>query len=177
MTTRRLWPILAALSILSACAAPRKPEPAALPAQPPRPVATAMPAAPPTDWRDAALTPGNWSYEPGANGSIARFGLDPAAPLVSLRCDRAAGRIALQRAGAAPGPLPLTITTTTVTRTVTATPEVSVTPQLNLALGVRESILDAMAFSRGRFVIEVAGLPTLFLPAWPEVARVIEDCR
>ena len=37
--------------------------------------------------------------------------------------------------------------------------------------------LDAMAFSRGRFMLEVSGLPTLVLPAWAEVGKVIEDCR
>lgn len=177
MTTHRLLPILAGLVILSACAAPRKPELAPLPAPPPRPVAIAVPAAPPADWRDAPITPGNWSYESGAGGSAAQFGSDAAAPLVSLRCEQTAGRIALHRAGAAPGPLPLTITTSTLTRAFTATPEAGGTPQLSLAFAPRDAVLDAMAFSRGRFVIEVAGLPTLYLPAWPEVGRVIEDCR
>lgn len=178
MNSSRLLTTLAGIAFLSACAAPRKPEPAALPAPPPpRPVATAMPAPPPADWRDAALTSGTWSYEPGAGGSIASFGLDAAAPLASLRCDRAAGRMALHRAGSAPGPLPLSITTSSGTRAFTATPEASATPQLTLAFAPRDPALDAMAFSRGRFVIEVAGLPTLYLPAWPEVARVIEDCR
>ena len=177
MKITRLLPILAVLAMLSTCAAPRKPAPAPVLAPPLRPFASIPPAAPPTDWRDAALTPGNWTYEPGAAGSTARFGLDAAAPLTSLRCDRMAGRIALQRAGDAPGPLPLSITTSTVTRAFTANPEPGATRQLGLALGARDPILDAMAFSRGRFVIEVAGLPPLYLPAWPEVARVIEDCR
>ena len=178
MISTRLLLSLAGIAFLSACAAPRKPEPVALPAPPPpRPVATAIPATPPADWRDAALTPGTWTYEPGSGGSIARFGLDAGAPLASLICDRAAGRIALQRAGSAPGPLPLTITTSTATRAFTASPTAGELPQLGIAFGARDPVLDATAFSRGRFVIEVAGLPTLYLPAWPEVARVIEDCR
>ena len=177
MNTSRLLTTLAGIAFLSACAAPRKPEPAALPAPPPRPVATALPATPPADWRDAALTPGTWSYEPGTGGSIALFGLDASTPLASLRCDPAAGRIALSRAGAASEPLPLTITTSTATRAFTGTPVASATPQLELAFAPSNPVLDAMALSRGRFVIEVAGLPTLYLPAWPEVARVIEDCR
>ena len=175
MNSFRPWPTLAVLAIVSACAAPPKPTPSLAP-PPPGPVASALPAAPPADWRDAALTPGNWMVEADASGSVARFGTQ-GSPLASLRCDRAAARIVLQRAGAAPGSLPLTITTSTVTRAFTASPEAGATPQLGLALGVRDPILDAMAFSRGRFVIEVAGLPTLYLPAWPEVARVIEDCR
>ena len=178
MISSRLLTTLAGIAFLSACAAPRKPEPVALPAPPqPRPVATAVPAQPPADWRDAALTPGTWSYEPGTAGSSASFGTEVAGPLASLRCDRAAGRIALARAGAAPGPLPLTITTSTATRAFTATPVASAMPELALALTPRDPVLDAMAFSRGRFVIEVAGLPTLYLPAWPELARVIKDCR
>ena len=177
MTTHRLLPMLAGLAFLSACAAPRKPEPAPLPVPPPRPVATAVPALPSADWRDAPLTPGTWSYDVGASGSSARFGAEAAAPLLTLRCDRAAARFTLLRAGAAPGPLPLTITTSTLTRAFTATPEAAPTPQLGLALAPRDAVLDAMGFSRGRFVIEVAGLPTLYLPAWPEVGRVIEDCR
>lgn len=178
MISPRLLLTLAGLTFLSACAAPRKPEPVALPAPPPpRAVATAVPATPPADWRDAALTPGSWSYAPGSSGSAALFGLDAAAPLAGLRCDRAAGRIALTRAGAAQGPLPLTITTSSFTRSFSANPEAGPTPQIGLALTARDAVLEAMAFSRGRFVIEVAGLPTLYLPAWPEIGRVIEDCR
>jgi hypothetical protein len=38
-------------------------------------------------------------------------------------------------------------------------------------------MLDKLAYSLGRTMIEASGTPTLILPAWPEVARVIEDCR
>jgi len=38
-------------------------------------------------------------------------------------------------------------------------------------------VLDQIAYSRGRFAIEIAGLEPLIVPAWPEVGRVIEDCR
>ena len=177
MKFSRLLTTLAGIAILSACAAPRKPEPASLPALPPRPVATAVPAPAPADWHDAALTPGNWRYEADTGGSSAGFGADAAAPLLTLRCDRATQRIVLDRAGAAPGPLPLTIITSTLTRAFTATPEAGPMQQLTLAFAPRDPVLDAMAFSRGRFVIEVAGLPTLYLPAWPEVGRLVEDCR
>ncbi len=174
----RVLPTLAAIFVLSSCAAPRKPLPSAPPAPPPpRPVATAAPATPPADWRDAPITPGGWFYEAGTAGSAARFGPDVAAPLATLRCDRAAGQISLLRAGAAAGPLPLTITTSTATRAFTATPHANPAPHLALVFAPRDPVLDAMAFTRGRFVIEVAGLPSLYLPAWPEVGRLIEDCR
>ena len=177
MISHRLLTTLAGIAFLSGCAAPRKPEAAPLPVPRPSPVATAVPEPAPADWRDAALTPGTWSYQPGTSGSFAGFGADTAAPMLTLRCERATQRIALLRAGAAPGPLPLTITTSTLTRAFTATPEAAPTPQLSLMFGPRDPVLDAMAFSRGRFVIEVAGLPTLYLPTWPEVGRLIEDCR
>ena len=44
-------------------------------------------------------------------------------------------------------------------------------------LAVSDPLLDQMAFSRGRFTVEAAGAPLLIVPAWPELARVIEDCR
>ena len=45
------------------------------------------------------------------------------------------------------------------------------------ALAATDPWLDAMAFSRGRFTVGVAGLDLLVIPAWPELARVVEDCR
>ena len=107
----------------------------------------------------------------------AEFGSIPGQPLLSLRCERTAGLIRLRRAGAATGPLPLTITTTSARRSFTVAPEQAEPPAVALAIPARDPILDAMVFSRGRFMIEVPGLPTLYLPAWPEVARVVEDCR
>ena len=40
-----------------------------------------------------------------------------------------------------------------------------------------DPLLDAMGFSRGRFVVEQRGGGTLVIPAWPEILRVAEDCR
>jgi hypothetical protein len=44
-------------------------------------------------------------------------------------------------------------------------------------VSVQDTLLDAMAFSKGRFAIEIAGMRTLYIPSYPEVTRVIEDCR
>ena len=98
--------------------------------------------------------------------------------MLGLRCDRAAGRMNLARAGQATGPVPFTVTTTSLARTYSAAPVPDAAqPLVGVPLSPRDPLLDAMAFSRGRFMVEVPGLPTLYLPAWPEVARVIEDCR
>jgi hypothetical protein len=44
-------------------------------------------------------------------------------------------------------------------------------------LPASDPLLEQMAFSRGRFLVTVEGGPSLVVPAWPELARVIEDCR
>lgn len=173
MTFNRLLLTATALALLSACAAERKP-PAPVPA--PAPATAPLLPPPPEDWRDAAQTPGNWSYRSDTGGSSAQYETAGAA-LIWLRCDSGVGGITLGRAGAAAGPVPLTITTTSTSRSFTASPKASTPPALELTLPARDAILDAMAFSRGRFMIEVPGLPALYLPAWAEVGRVIEDCR
>lgn len=47
-----------------------------------------------------------------------------------------------------------------------------------VSIGATDSVLDQMAFSRGRIMI-ASGMPAraAILPAWPEITRVIEDCR
>ena len=48
---------------------------------------------------------------------------------------------------------------------------------VGVTLDPREPQLDAIAFSRGTFLVSIKGAADLVLPAWPEVARVVEDCR
>ena len=105
--------------------------------------------------------------------SVARFGND----VLILSCNREAAAVTLIRPGAGDGQVPLSIQTSTLSRTVSATAESGPPPMIALTLQARDSLLDAMAFSRGRFAVETAGLPTLYIPSWPEVSRVIEDCR
>ena len=130
-------------------------------------------AAPAVDWRDAPITPGDWAWSSVGGQSTARF----AQGLLEMRCERDAGHVVILRAGSAAGPLPATITTTSTRRVVTAQPFAGPPATVAIRLPARDAILDAMAFSRGRFAIEVAGLAPVYAPSWPEVARVIEDCR
>jgi hypothetical protein len=106
-----------------------------------------------------AIAPGQWSYIPTATGSEARYG-----SYLSIRCDRATRTVTVMRPGIAPGVL--SIITDSQTR--------------NLPAGGRllanDPILDAIAFSRGRFIVSGGGA-TLAIPTWPEAARSIEDCR
>jgi hypothetical protein len=153
MRSTAVW--MAGAALLSACASERVPAPAA-----PVPQAPAV-AAPPVeagagDWRDQPLTPGDWSYDPGA-GEARYAGF-------SLSCDSARRQVVLGRAGAS-GPL----------RLRTSYGEHVLAP--GTALPADDPRLDELAFSRGRFTVDSRGTTTLILPAWPEPARVVEDCR
>ena len=105
------------------------------------------------------IAPGQWSYVVTATGSEARYD-----GYLAIRCDRATRTVTVMRPGVAPGVL--TIISDTTTR--------------NLPVGGRllasDPILDAIAFSRGRFIVSGGGA-TLAIPSWPEAARSIEDCR
>lgn len=186
MKANRLGPalsfacVVAAAAALAGCAAERRapqPTPAPSPTAT-RPVSTPAPAPRPiANWRDAPITPGLWLYRAEPAGSAALFGPGGGNALLALRCERAGGQVTLARAGAAQGSVPLSVTTTNGTRAFSATAQGGIVPQLTVALAPRDPLLDAIAFSRGRFAVEAPGLPPLYLPAWPEVARVIEDCR
>lgn len=151
---------LAAAALLSACAG--KPAPAPVPQRAPTVRQETPPAvvAPPpaetgtADWLDRPLTPGDWSYGSG-EARYADF---------TLRCDGARRQVVLSRDGASG---PLRLRTTYGERRLPA----------GAAVPAADPILDELAFSRGRFTVDAAGMATLVLPAWPEPARVIEDCR
>lgn len=104
---------------------------------------------------------------------MARFGGDA----LVLSCNRDAATVTLIRRGMAEGEVPMTILTSSGNRTVSGKALAGPPPVIALTLAARDSLLDAIAFSRGRFAVETAGLPTLYLPSWPEISRVIEDCR
>ena len=149
---------LLSLVLLTACATTAPPPPAVAPAPVPQPAPPPPPPPPSADWRDVPLTPAAGRYPPEGGPPAAIFG----ANIVVLRCDKPGRQVSLGGAGLSG---PLRITTSFGTYTVAA------------PLAARDPILDSMAFSRGRFIVAGAGAPQSVVPAWPEVARVIEDCR
>jgi hypothetical protein len=176
---KAIAPLTLLVLTLASCAAPPKPVPVRPPvvAQPrPTPAPPPLPA-PPADWRDAPQTPGNWFWSMVGGRSTASFGLLGSPMLVSLTCDRAQRRMLLARAGAAAAAVPMAVATTSQRRPLLSDPAMGSAGWLVTSLPAGDPLLDAMAFSRGRFALEAAGLPTLYLPAWPEVSRVVEDCR
>jgi len=115
--------------------------------------------------RTTPLTTGQWSYAATASGSEARFGGS-----FLIRCDRNARRVILRRIGpiATAPAAAMIITTDLATNSVRADGSVANT----------DRVLDAIAFSRGRFLIGDGGSGSLLVaPASPEAARTIEDCR
>lgn len=92
-----------------------------------------------------------------------------------LRCDRTERRIFLSRTGDLR--TALAVRTTSTSRAVPVQPTGGTPPYVAAVLAPGDPLLDAMAFSRGRFVLDQAGAPPLVLPAWGEVGRVVEDCR
>jgi hypothetical protein len=66
------------------------------------------------------------------------------------------------------------ITATSTRGTLSAEPE---SGQLIARLPAGDPLIDAMAFSRGRFMVEAGTAAPLYLPSWPEISRVAEDCR
>lgn len=168
---------LTALALLGSCAAPKQvPPPRPVPVPTPRPAPPPLPRAA-ADWRDAPQTPGSWFWRSEGGLSIASFGPVGAAPLASVTCDRAAGQVLLGRQSHAAGTVPMQIATTSTTHALTSESLRSKAGWLVVALRSRDPLLDAIAFSRGRFAFEAAGEATLYLPSWPEIGRAIEDCR
>ncbi|MGF7147050.1 hypothetical protein FHS96_000659 [Sphingomonas zeicaulis] len=169
------------LTLLAGCVS----TPAPPPPQPPRPTPTPAPPPPPPpapvlrgDWQDWPASPGAWVYRQDSRGSLALFGAPDTGAQFMVRCDRAAQRVYLSRAGAVTaGSGPMTIRTSAQTSSHIVRNTGGQPPYVALDVPPRDPLLDRMAFSRGRFVVEVTGLPILVVPAWPELSRVVEDCR
>ena len=173
----RLFAIAAAvLALTGSCVTPPPPTPVRIiPIAPVR----APPAAPRrADWRDAPLTEGTWRWSGGNGGSRAVFVGRDGAMLASLTCERSAARVVLARAGPAQAQVAMAVTTTlTAARPLLSDPLLGDHSAIATALSARDPLLDDIVFSRGRFVFDVGGQAALTLPNWPEIARVVEDCR
>ncbi|HSI16246.1 MAG TPA: hypothetical protein VK980_00640 [Sphingomonas sp.] len=177
---RRFLVSAAVLLATSSCVSAPTPAPA-----PPRPVPTYVPAPTPSptptplasDWRDWPVTPGDWVYRQDARGSIAFYGVVGSDAALTLRCDRTAGQLFLSKRDAGGAGLAITVRTSSTLRTLATQPTGGTQPYVAVALAPRDSLLDAMAFSRGRFIVEQAGQPPLVVPSWAEIGRVVEDCR
>jgi hypothetical protein len=137
---------------------------------------------------DAPATPGDWSYQSG----WARFTTPEGQVLLNLGCNGPTGVVWISRPGQVPSPPAMTVRAETMQRSVAvqgpapaeATDRrvavqqpTALAPMVVASLPATDPLLDALAFSKGHFAVEVSGLATLYLPSYPEVTRAIEECR
>jgi hypothetical protein len=175
MQTRHLT--LIALLALAACVAP--PPPAAPKPAPISPPVVAAPAPAPRlngDWNDWPFTPGEWTYRRDARGSIGLFGTMGQNARVTLRCDVQAGKLYLSREGSGSGHR-MIVRTSAMMKEFMAKPTGGAPAYLATEIMPSDAILDAMAFSRGRVLVDVDGQQPTVLPSWAEITRIVEDCR
>ena len=118
---------------------------------------------------------GSWAYHRAPSGGSAYFTDTTATRRLTVRCNRVARTVSIVRTGVAAAAPTLSIWTTSTSRGVPARFDATRTLTANVA--AFDPLLDAIAFSRGRFATGAAGAPMVAIPAWPELGRVIEDCR
>ena len=127
------------------------------------------------DLSTATPIAGTWSYAPATDGSEAVFANASGNPQLWVHCSRATRRVTISRAAAAAAPA-LNVWTSSLTKSVTSSFSPA-TGRLTIDLSNFDPLLDAIASSRGRVGFSVGTQPSLVVPSWAEVARVIEDCR
>ena len=139
-----------------------------------------QPAATPiADYSTARVTPGLWTYQSVPGGSAARFIDATGTARFTLECSKATRRVTLARTSAIAAPS-LFVWASDASRTLAARFEPNAM-RVSVDLAARDPLLDAIAFSRGRIAVTMGGAggatEPLIMPAWPEAARTIEDCR
>ena len=157
--------------------APPPPQPEPVVTAEPEPVApppvVEAPAPPHGNWMDAPVTPGDWRWRAEGGESFAEFVTPGGELLVQFNCtaDRDMVLAITNRWPEASGVQVRTETRAAVL--TTSAREGWVETRLDAA----DTLLDAIAFSRGRFALEVRGGAALYVPSYPEITRVVEDCR
>ena len=137
--------------------------------------APSSPALPAVDISTAMPVEGRWTYSAVQGGSEVTFVNATAQPQLAIRCARANRQVTISRPASQAVPF-LFVWTSGLTRNVPASFNPA-TLRVSATLSAFDALLDAVAFSRGRLAFSITGQPPMVLPAWSEVARVIEDCR
>jgi hypothetical protein len=125
----------------------------------------------------ATATPilGQWTYNVVKEGSEARFIDANAVPQLFISCTRSTRHVTVSKVAGGATPY-MNIWTSSQERSIPS----SYNPaagRLMVDLDANDPLLDAMATSRGRIAVAAGTQPSLVLPPWPELARVVEDCR
>ena len=132
----------------------------------------------------SAATPiaGSWTYAATTDGSEATFANPSALPQLTIRCVRATRRVTIAKPATGAAPF-MYVWTSSAVRSVPASFN-PMTNRISIDVTSNDPLLDALVFSRGRIGVIVAqsagaAAPSvqLVVPSWPEIARVVEDCR
>lgn len=125
----------------------------------------------------ATATPiaGDWTYAATTDGSEASFANVSAVPQLWVHCTRATRRLTIAKPASGAAPF-VSVWTSALTRSVASSFDPA-TRRLTIEFANFDPLLDGIANSRGRIAFTVDTQPPLVVPAWAEVAHVIEDCR
>jgi hypothetical protein len=121
------------------------------------------------------VSQGSWGYRAVPGGSEATFVDTTGTARMAVACGRVTRLVTLSRISAAPASS-FSLWTSSATRNLGATFDQR-SGRVIAQVTANDPLLDAIAFSRGRFALSMPGFPALVLPAGPEIAHVVEDCR
>ena len=166
--------MIAALA-LAACGESSEDRAATASAEAPAPAMTGNPA-PATVPAGKTLAAGDWSVGEDATGVAATFAEAGSQPQLTVRCDRAARQIAIEKPGALqPGEeysiiaggerfiLPMQSTTNAL-------------PTMSAQVHPQQPILASIALPGTSFILLGPGMTETVLPAAPGIRRVIDTC-
>ena len=130
---------------------------------------------PARDFSTAPVAAGSWTYKAMPGGSEARFIDTGGTARLMIRCTKMSRQVNISHTSAISAPS-IFVWTSSASRNVPARFEANAM-RVTADLSAFDPLLDAIAFSRGRVAVVMAGGSPLVVPAWPEAARTIEDCR
>ena len=127
------------------------------------------------DLSTATPIAGSWSYAAAPDGSEAVYANGSGSPQLFVHCTRATRRVSISRPATAAA-ASIAVWTSSLEKSV-PTSFNPATSRLTIDLANFDPLLDAMVSSRGRVAFTVGTQPSLVVPPWAELARVIDDCR
>lgn len=154
----------------------RNVESTAAPVPSPTPTETSIPAISTAEWDALPMPSGDWSWRSdlGSGETFAEFTSDDGEALVGLACEPENQELMLSVANTSYQSDAIIVHTETQSRELYADASEG---WISSRILREDDLLDAMAFSRGRIAFEVEGDVAFAVPAYPEITRVIEDCR
>ena len=139
--------------------------------------AVAAPSA--RDFSIAPVAPGAWNYQALPGASEARFVDSGGIARLVIRCTKATRQVSFSPTSSVAA-ANIFVWTSSASRIVAVRFEANAM-RVTADFSAFDPLLDAIAFSRGRVAVTMVGMgaggSSLVVPAWPEPARTIEDCR